>query len=108
MMCDEMVTQAGSCFSVHLHFAGVAETDIVAPLCACKTVPRPAILKTVIRNGDPNQGLRYWSCSNYKVPFTKKQRQSDGIAESCKYFRLISAHLLDYRPSIVSRNLLAF
>lgn len=91
MMCHEIVTQAGSCFCVHLFFAGVTETDIVAPLCACKTVPRQAILKTVIRNGDPNQGLRYWSCSNYKVPFTKKQRQSDGIGESCKYFRLISA-----------------
>lgn len=105
MMYEEMVTQACSCFCVHLFFAGVTETDIVAPLCACKTVPRQAILKTVVRNGDPNQGLRYWSCSNYKVPFTKKQRQTDGIGESCKYFRLTSARLIGLLA--FNRNLFA-
>lgn len=63
-------------------------SEFVAPYCSCKVVPRQAILKTVIRSGDPNEGLRYWSCSNNRKLFTKKRKSpSDVTEESCNYFR---------------------
>ncbi|KAG0557150.1 hypothetical protein KC19_11G106100 [Ceratodon purpureus] len=64
------------------------QSEIDAPHCLCKVVPRQAVLKTVVRSGDPNQGLRYWSCSNYRKLFTKKKKPpSDVTEESCNYFR---------------------
>jgi len=77
--------------------AEVAEEEVGAPLCNCKLSQRHAVMKTVTRTGDANMGLRYWSCSNYRVPFLKKRNEPDEVEEeSCKFFRfnLLNAVLL--------------
>lgn len=69
---------------------GGLQSEILVPYCFCKIAPRHAILETVLRSGDPNQSLRYWSCSNFRKLFPKKQKPLAEVAEeSCNFFRWI-------------------
>lgn len=71
-------------------FPGGLQSEILVPYCFCKIAPRHAILETVLRSGDPNQSLRYWSCSNFRKLFPKKQKPLAEVAEeSCNFFRWI-------------------
>ncbi|KAI5077379.1 hypothetical protein GOP47_0007203 [Adiantum capillus-veneris] len=60
------------------------------PDCLCS---RAALLKTVKSRG-PNQGLRFWVCSNSRPFYVKKERvvAKDGEG-SCKFFRWIDTPL---------------
>ncbi len=76
------------------------EEEVGVPHCDCRLIRRLAVMKTVTRNGDANQGLRYWGCSNYQVTFVKKRKQLNEIEEeSCKFFRF---NLLTVALSLVS------
>ncbi|MCO5602206.1 hypothetical protein L7F22_056334 [Adiantum nelumboides] len=64
----------------HANVHEISET----PSCFCS---RAALLKTVKSRG-PNQGLRFWVCSNSRPFYVKKKRVAAKDGEkSCKYFR---------------------
>lgn len=63
-----------------------ASEFLETPTCLCL---RAAVLKTVKSKG-PNQGLRFWVCSNSRPFYLKKKKSktNDG-EESCKFFRSV-------------------